>query len=161
MNVKTAAGFTIIELVLVIAIIGILAVTVVPQWDTTTGLNVNFTARQMANDFRYAQALSMSTGLRYRFVVLSSSSYEITNNAGSAIILPSGGTQMTLTQGVTIGTLTNMPNNLIAFDSRGIPYTDTGSPGTALASTAAVPVTASGMTRSVQVTPQTGYVTLQ
>jgi MSHA pilin protein MshC len=149
-------GFTLVELVLVMLVIGILSVAVMPKW-YTTGTSVNYEARRLLSDIRYTQALSVATGQRYRWVKVSASTYQILNESGSPIVLPSGGTVLTLTSGVTIGTLTNLPSNLVAFNSQGTPYTTTTIPGTALAATAIIPLSAGSVTRSVQITPQTGY----
>ncbi len=37
-------------------------------------------------------------------------------------MLPTGGTTLTLSQ-VSFGSLGNLPNSLVAFDSQGVPYT--------------------------------------
>lgn len=153
-------GFTLIELVLVIVLIGIIGVAVLPQW-TSSSLSLEFEARRVLNDIRYAQALSMTTGQRYRWVKLSSTSYQLTNESGAAVLLPSGVMQITLPTDMTFGSLTSLPNNLIAFNSEGSPYVTTSLPGTALSATATIPMTMGSQTRSIQVTSQTGYGALQ
>lgn len=153
-------GFTLVEFILVILLMSIISIAILPQWTATT-LNVEFEARRILNDIRYTQALSMATGQRYRWVRTSATTYQIINSAGTALILPSGSTQATLTSNVSFGAFTNLPNNLIAFDSTGTPYTDTGSPGTPLAATAIIPAVIGSNTRSIQVTPSTGYGALQ
>lgn len=158
-SLKPLAGFTLLEFIITLIILSILMVGVYIAWPGLT-VSLDAQAYQLASDIRYTQALSMSKGERYRFVKLSSTTYQITNSAGTAIILPRGVTTITLNSGITFGTLTNLPNNLIAFDGKGIPYTDTGSPGTALSSTATLPLTASGETKTVSVTPETGRVSV-
>ena|SRR3990167_2361137 len=156
----TRDGFTFIELILVVLIIGIMSIVVLPNW-TATSLNLEFEARRVLHDIRYAQSLSMNSGERYRWVKLSSTSYQMTNEAGSAILLPTGGTQVTLAHGASFGSFTNLPNNLIAFNSEGTPYTDSSYPGTALSSEATIPLIAGSQTRSIQITQETGRGTLQ
>jgi prepilin-type N-terminal cleavage/methylation domain-containing protein len=151
-----AGGFTLIELIIVILLLTILSVMLMPKW-TSTGTTLNYDARRILNDIRYTQALSVATGQRYRWVKVSSTVYQILNESGTAIVLPSGSTQVTLTNGVTIGTLTNLPNNLVAFNSMGAPYTTATMPGTALATTANIPVTVSGITRTIVINATTGY----
>lgn len=153
-------GFSLLELVFVILVIAVLSVVVLPKWTATT-TNVNYEARRLLSDVRYTQALSVTTGQRYRWVKLSATTYQITNEVGTPIILPSGTTQWTLTGGITIGTLTNLPSNLIAFNAEGVPYTTTGMPGTALAANALIPLSGGGTIRSVQISPETGYGVLQ
>ncbi|MDX1902416.1 MAG: GspH/FimT family pseudopilin [Gammaproteobacteria bacterium] len=155
---RKAAGFTLIELIIVIIIMSILATKAYFNWSSAT-INLASQANQIAADLRYAQTLSMTTGQRYRFVKMSSTTYQILNSAGTAIQLTSGGTTATLSSGITFGTLTNLPNNLVAFDGKGVPYTDTGSPGTALASTAVINLSAGSNTTTVSIVPETGRVT--
>lgn len=155
-NKNIASGFSVLELILVIAIMGILAFVAIPRWSHNKIL-VEFEARRVLNDIRFAQAMSMASGQRYRWVRTSSTSYQITNEAGSAVMMPSGGTSLTLTSGVSFGSFTNLPSNLVAFDSRGRPYTTSTYPGTALASSATIPLTGAGQTATITITPTTGY----
>ena len=153
-------GFTLIELVMVLILISILAVFASINWPGRS-INLAAQAEQLVNDIRYAQTLGMTKGQRYRWVKTSATSYQITNNSGTAIIMPSGGTTITLGTGISFGTLINLPNNLIAFDGQGIPYIDTATPGTALAANASIPLTADGQTKTIVVSPQTGRVIIQ
>ena len=153
-------GFTLVELLLVILITGLLAVSVMPKW-TASSLGLEFEARRVLNDIRYTQALSMASGQRYRFVKISASAYRILNEAGVAITLPGGGTQQTLSGNVSFGSLGNLPGSLIAFNSQGTPYTNAALPGTALAAVASIPLMSNGQTRTVMINPETGYGALQ
>lgn len=153
-------GFTLLELIIVLIIISTLAVFVMLPFPAST-INLAAQTEQVANDIRYTQSLSMTKGERYRFVKTSSTTYQIVNSSGSPILLARGSNTATLSTGITFGTLTNLPNNLIAFDSKGIPYVDTGSPGTALSSNASIPLTTGSETKTIIITPETGRVTIQ
>lgn len=153
-------GFTLIELTIVILLVGIISTMVYVRWPAT-GLGVEFNVRQVLYDIRYAQALSLTSGQRYRWVEISSTSYQITDESGTAVLLPSGASTVTLANNVTFGSFSNLPNNLIAFDSQGVPYIDSAYPGTALSAIAAIPIVSGSVTRSVLITPQTGYGVLQ
>lgn len=151
-------GFTLIELIVVISLISILAAGVYLNWPGST-MNLAAQTRQLANDLRYTQALSMTTGQRYRLVRTSSNTYQILNSSGSAMVLM-GRTTITLASGITFGSLTNLPNSLVAFNGLGAPYTDTGNPGTPLSTTATLSLTTNGETRTVSITPETGRVSV-
>lgn len=159
MNIQwktTTQGFTLLEIILVILIIGVIAVTASPNW-TSNSMTLEYEARRVLGDIRYAQAMSLASGERYRWVRTSSTSYQVTNEAGSAIVLPNGSSTLTLTNGVTFGSFTNLPSNLVAFDSLGVPYTNSSIPGTALGSTAVIPLSNSTQTQNITITPTTGY----
>jgi prepilin-type N-terminal cleavage/methylation domain-containing protein len=148
-------GFTLLELIFILAIIGILAVAVTPK-QPPDSLLVQYEARRVLNDIRYTQALSMSTGLRYRWVKVSGTSYQIVNASGIAIILPNGSSTLTLAYGATLGAITNLPNNLLSFDAYGVPYTTSGIPGTLLSSAATIAVTKGSQTATLTIQPTTG-----
>lgn len=155
---KQSIGFSILEIIVTIVIVSVLSVSVfyfLPIYN----INLPAQASTIAGDIRLTQTLSMTNAQRYRFVKLTSTTYQITNSAGVAIKNPATGkTTTTLGKGITFSTITNLPNNLIAFDSNGVPYTDTANPGTALSATATITITGGGLTNSIQISPQTGWV---
>lgn len=159
-RIHTTQGFTLIELIMVIMIASILAVVALTQWQGPA-LNVYGQAEQVANDIRYAQALSMTKGQRFYFVEVSSTTYQIKNLAGTAITFASGSTTATLNNGITFGSFTNLPSSLVTFDGTGIPYINTSTPGTALSSAASIPLTSSGKTNTVIIAPTTGVTSIQ
>jgi len=158
--ISKQTGFTLIELVIVIVLLGILSTGIYFNWPGAT-INLGGQVNQLADDLRYTQSLSMTTGSRYRLVKTSATTYQIVNSAGTAIKLALGNTTMTLNSGITFGTLTNLPNNLVTFDGLGVPYSDTATPGTQLASSGTITLTAGSESRSVSITPQTGSVSVQ
>lgn len=157
---KMQKGFTLVEFVIVILLVTILSVMVVFSWQGST-ITTEGQAQQVANDIRYAQSLAMTGGQRYRWVRVSATTYQVQNNSGTPVMLALGSTTGTLSSGATFAAFTNLPSNLIAFDGQGTPYTDTGSPGTALSSSASIPVTAGEQTSTVVISPQTGRVIVQ
>lgn len=150
-------GFTLIELVMTITIIVILAAAIFVVWPSFP-IKTTAQAGLLASDIRYTQNLAMAKAERHRLVITSSNSYQITNSAGAAITLPSGNSMVVLGGGISFGAITNLPNNLIAFDSRGIPYVDTSSPGTALSTTATITLAGNGSTNTISIYPATGWV---
>lgn len=158
---KSQRGFTMIELIIVVIIAAILAVMIYARFPNKTS-NVYAQAELLASDIRYTQMLAMSTGQRHRIVFnTTNNSYQILNSAGTAIIMPSGQTVTTLGSGIAFSaTWSNLlPNKLINFDTRGVPYIDTASPGTMLAASATVQLVLSGTSVNVSISPYTGRVT--
>ena len=70
--------------------------------------------------------------------------------------MATGGTTQTLSSGLSFASLTNLPNNLIFFDTDGTPYVNAAGT-TALTSTAVIPITSGSSTANIQILPQTGY----
>ena len=153
-------GFTIIELVIVIMIVGILSVSLVFN-NSQKALKTASQSEILASNVRYAQTLSMTKGSRYYLEKTSATSYQVKSAAGTPVTLPAGGTTTTLSGGSTFSAFSNFPNNLVAFDGKGTPYTDTGSPGTPLSTTASISITDGSSTSTVYISPQTGWVSQQ
>lgn len=151
-------GFTLIELVCVIVLLGILSVGVFISWPGTQ-INIVAQAQQIANDLRLTQSLSMTKNQRFRWVKTSSTTYQIVNGSGTAIINPLGSQTTTLNSGLSFGTMTNLPNNLVAFGGDGTPEIDVS--GTDLSATATITITGGGRTATISINPQTGRVTVQ
>ena len=156
---KRNTAFTLIELIVVILIAAILAAIAVARWPGGR-INLNATAQQLASDIRYTQTLAMSRAQDYRLNV-TASTYSITTGGGTAVNNPiTGSANVALPSGTTITiSPTNLPNNLIAFDSQGIPYTDSTTAAT-LGSAAVITLTSNSLTTTVTIQPQTGRVTV-
>lgn len=149
---KRTSGYTLIELISVIMIISIVAVYLIFTWPGAE-INLDAQTQQVANDIRYAQALSMTSGLSYKFIILTNTTYQIQQTiAGTPITMAQGNTTVTLNSGITFGSYST---SAIEFDGKGQPYNSTG---TILAANATIPLTAGGQTETVTVTPITGSV---
>lgn len=129
-------GFTIIEAIIVMAIVGVLAIVTVPRLITTSTVAANEGAQMMAADIRKTQDLAMADTASHQI--------QFTNGSNSYVIDPSGANPqtMTLPQGVTTTTTTT------------ITFSTTGDPGLTADST----ITVGGV--SVVVTQNTGKVTV-
>ncbi len=153
---KGRNGFTLVEMLIVIIIIAIIAVMPFISYENPV-VELQATQEQMSRDMIFLQALSMNRGQRYRFN-LAANNYSFSTEAGVPIIIPAlNNSTNTLPTDITISGWTNLPNNYVIFDGRGIPYTD---PVTTLNSNAVITILLStGETKTITITPQTGLVT--
>jgi len=139
-------GMTLIEVIVVMAIIGILAATIVPRFDFTTSsrASVDGAAYMVASDIRYAQEFAMANRVS-KSISFSTAppANKYTFSPVSTGMDPSG--QLS---GVTIGTTIQF-----TFNSLGEPTTS--SPGVW-----AVTVSAGGVTRTITVLQYTGKVNI-
>jgi MSHA pilin protein MshC len=154
---KQESGFTIVELVAIIVLMGVLAFSFMPRYPGLT-IELNGQAEQLASDIRFAQSLSMTHGARYCiFFNTAQSQYQFRNtNCTTAVVHPATGSTAYITFSNVTMALNNISGTYIEFDTKGKPYTFTAS-----ATNATVTLTSSGDTRSVSVSPETGRVLVQ
>lgn len=162
-RISYPAGFTLVELVIVLILLGILAIAIIPRAPSKGSLTITGQAHQLASDIRYVQSLSMTRGQRY-CVNLTSTGYSMTTSNCSTSVGVEHPAGMTL-DGVTAGmaldgvTLslppTNLPNNLVTFKGKGEPYTDAAA-ATALAANAVITLNGDGGPMYVCISPATG-----
>lgn len=166
-TVCRAAGFTLIELVIVIIIAGIIAAVVGARWNSRSA-TAPFQAEQLARNIRHAQMLAMTWNTPIQVAVNPPTQYEfqcgkptgtcpISTPAtlpGAVINDPTSGPMQFVTEyGVTIAAL---GGPLPTFDHLGRP---TNAAGTALLTTArTLQLDAGGTTWSVSIQPLTGFV---
>lgn len=164
-----ARGFTIIELVVVIVLMGIVAVVVVPRFSQNT-VELSGQAEQVARDIRYAQTLSMTRGAalgaqgRY-CIFFTATGYQFRSNANSsatpctaAVAHPATGSSaaIVLSGGTAIPPPANLTGSYIEFDTKGQPTNFT-----VATSNATITLTATGGPRFVDVSPVTGKATVR
>lgn len=149
-------GFSLLELVTILLMVGILAVFAAPRLFTVQSITLPAVGAQIISNIRYAQSLSMSQGQRYR-VNFTATTYQITDMSGVPIVQPV--TASTGAISVSPATLSgyNPPliNNYVAFDTKGVPYT---SATAALAAAATITLTSGTDASSITVMPETGRV---
>lgn len=138
-TINNPRGVTLIELVMIIVLIGILAVSVVPKFLSTSAFKLEGGAAMVAADIRYAQELAMSThAARKVAFTQSSGTYSLKNSDDTVfqtVELPSG---------VTVSS----SNITFTFSSLGDPVGGGGS----------ITIEAGGNQKTINVEDDTGQV---
>ena len=142
LQTPNSKGMTLVEVIMVMAIIGILAAIVIPRFDFTTSsrASADGAAYMIASDIRYAQEFAMANRVSKSVIFTSGSSVYTFNPTGN--LDPSG----RLPSGVTIGN-----NFTVTFNSLGEPTT--GGAGS-------VSVSGGGQTKTISVVNYTGKVNI-
>jgi MSHA pilin protein MshC len=169
----SSSGFTLIELVMVLVLIGIIAVFVAPRLPNITTTNAGPFADKLRADIRYAQNLAMSKNRRAR--VYFNGIWTAPNPAGYAVVIDnsalsdcsafaavpdpagSGNLTVTLNAGNYAGISVAPATNCVEYDSLGRPYDCSANLAVCSATSAGVVITINP-TGSVTITAQTGAV---
>lgn len=145
------SGFTLIELILCMVLMGILAIMVTPKNDGMTSLGVTSAAREIVSSIRYAQDLAMTTSDAHGFRVTDANHYEVYNAVtGQLAIAPSHQDHMHEELGDSSHSLSFLNTNYkVEFDSRGRPTVGGG---------VTLTIQYGSSTKSVQVSAASGLV---
>jgi len=141
-RIPKSKGVTLVEVVLILAIVGILSAVVIPKYDfgISSRASVDGSAYMVASDIRYGQEFAMANRVS-KSVIFTSGSSIYTFNPPS-VFDPSG----QLPSGVTI-----QNNFTVTFNSLGEPSTGGGG---------SVTVSGGGQPRTISVVNYTGKVTI-
>ncbi len=158
-------GFTMIEMVVVMAILAIAAAIVVPMVSSAGSMQLRAAVNMVAADLEYAKSMSISRGQRYSVVFdKTAETYQIIDDSGAVIKHPvkkgfdyriefrldSRLSQVDIFDANFDGT------DRVSFDYLGSPFNGTS----AALNSGVVTLRAGGITRTVNVEPVTGYVSI-
>ncbi|MDZ4340165.1 MAG: type II secretion system protein [candidate division NC10 bacterium] len=153
------AGFTLIEMVLVILLLGFIAAVVIPRFPRHP--KAGLAARRLVSDIRYAKELSMRLQTMSGVYFISSTEYRVfqNNDINTAAKDPHTGTDFVVTldgqlSGVTI--TQGLSGSTLKFNSLGTPLDGADTP---LAAAATITVTDGAIPQTVTIEPNTGRVT--
>lgn len=157
MSNRGAQGFTLVELVVIMTVIGILAVTLGPRFFTQSVFSQRGYADELASALRFAQKAAVSSECATR-LTLTSTSYVVTQQAASgngcntsdtSFSTPVLGADGAAIQGSAPANTTASPTGNYQFDDQG--RLVASSPGTTLTIGA----------RTITIVPGTGFVQVQ
>ena len=161
-------GFTMIELLVVVAILAIAAAIVVPMASSAGSMQLRAAVNMVAADLEYAKSMSISRGQRYAVIFDKTAGvyyrYRVVDQGENPIRHPitqkleyvvSFQSDARLGQ-VKIAGVNFNGMDKVSFDSLGSPFDGTG----ANLNTGVITLQAGGITRTVNVEPVTGYISV-
>jgi len=161
-------GFSLTELIVIIAILGILSWLAFPKMSAMDEIKLDAAARRLAGDLRYAQSMAMSRRVIHgvlfdpalgKYTVFAPNpATPITDPADRARTMVVDYTSRTEFKGVLVQSATFGTTPGVTFDYFGVPR-DTA--GVDLSSAGTVVLTYQGQSDTVFVAPQTGMVTVR
>ncbi|HET9941400.1 MAG TPA: prepilin-type N-terminal cleavage/methylation domain-containing protein [Candidatus Eisenbacteria bacterium] len=165
---RAARGFTLVELVLIISILGLLVVIAVPDRSAVDEVSLRSAARRLASDLRYAQGQSIARRIRHgvrfepaekRYEVVATGRGEPIEDPGArghALVVSFK--DPSVAHGVTLVSASFDGAPEVSFDYFGVP---SNIAGREIRRPGLVVLACGGMTSSVEIAPGTGKVTVR
>lgn len=146
-------GFSLMEIVVVVALLGILGVAALPLVYSPDPVRLDAASKQVLSDIEYARQLAMATNVTHGVSFVANGAYTVYRTVvGSPVSSPLTHQSMVITLSSRYPGVTIRNNYTVEFDSLGSPTVGGGG--------SVVIINASG-SRTVSVTAATGKVLLQ
>jgi MSHA pilin protein MshC len=145
-NLKNQSGFTMIEVISVLVIIGIVAAVVITRATSTRDYDLISQVEAVKGHLRFAQSVAMGLNTSHGIHFDSQTTYYLYNATNSVKKLLPGQNELTVDMGKKKSDLkiTSVSKNPVVFDGYGSPGTDT------------ITITTNGGT--IVITKNTGYI---
>jgi prepilin-type N-terminal cleavage/methylation domain-containing protein len=166
-------GFTLVEILCVVVILGIASAIIIPQIGSRDDLNSAAAARVLMSDLMYAQNRAIATQKKH-FVAFVGQTYtlESRNTDTSALFtitqpitkdpyVVTFGQASTPLSNATLGAPSFSGATTIAFDEMGSPYSYNGTTLTPMTTAGTITVTCGAKTLTVSIEPYTGETSVQ
>lgn len=145
---RIGRGFTLVELIIVIVILGILSVYAMTRDSDSAELTLPSQAQRLASDLRYTQSLAFTSGKRMLFKINSSTTYAVCRTTDGTNCSAGNDISVDLQQGVTVSPApATLSFNTLGEPNQGATYTVLGPGGST------VSVTVAALTGLVSVAP--------
>lgn len=164
---KYSKGFTIIELVMVIVIVGILAALAVPRFESFYAIKLNGAVKKVVSDIRYVQQLAISRHETYKIIFDTGlDKYEVRRVSDNSFAKdPFSRTDFVVNfntdpqyKGINLSSAAFGGTAILQFDWQGIPQNGSG---TNLSSDGQARLEYHNNSLTIYVTPQTGRARVQ
>ncbi len=163
-------GFTLVEILMVVVILGIIAAIIIPQLGSRDDLKLAAAARGMIADLSYAQSQAIATQTR-QFVVFGQTQYSLKKQSGSALQLISHPVNPgTFVVDYTSGTLSGIiisecdfaGQATIGFDELGSPmaYNTATNTISTLTSAGTIRIQSGDLSLTISIEPYTGEMSV-
>ena len=165
----TGSGFTILEILIVLVVLGIAAMMAVPMMNSAGSVQIQSAANMIAADLEYAKSISISTQQNHSVVFdTANNSYEVHDSGGAVIAHPvNEGFEYVVNfsadsrlNRVSIDTANFDPgsSDTVTFDYLGSPYSGTGTANPL--NDGEIRIQADGLSTTIDIEPVTGFISI-
>jgi len=161
---RKSNGFTMIELLIVVVIIAIAAMTAIPMMSSAGSVQIRSAANMVAADLEYAKSMAIARGQKFSVVFdKNTDSYSVRDQAGNVIAHPvKKGFNYVIgfrDKGLDKVDITDVDfdgTSKVKFDYLGSPYNGNNNP----LNKGIIKLRAGGTTMTITVEPVTGFISI-